>query len=232
MKALLWKDYHVSRPILVFGTVLMLVPYLIVGIAEFVSWRRYGGAVDWPHALVGCAIASLGLSVLTIAAIAGNAFAGERVDRSAEFLGALPVSHARIVASKLCVALAAVVALWLVNIAASYGLAPWLACVSQPEMMGNLPQMRANAFPTLAVISVLTFGAGWLASALLSSAAISVGLALAAPAVLAVGLALIAELFGLRWEGAVDAAYGIICVVLGLAALGAGSIYYVSRVEP
>lgn len=222
MKALLWKDYHVSRPIFIFGTVLMLVPYLIVGIAELVSWRRDGGSVRWIPALMYCAFASLGLSILTIAAIAGNAFAGERVDRSAEFLGCLPVSHARIVLSKLSVALAAALALWLVNLAVWYGLAPLAEVWPKP----------AADILLLAAITGLTFGSGWLASAMLNSAAISVGLALAAPATLGAVLGIIADLSTRPWADGFHTAYLVLCVVLGLAALALGSLYYVRRVEP
>ncbi len=231
MKALLWKDYHVSRPIFVFGAVLLMVPYLIVAIVEFLSWRRHGASMYWAQGLAACAEASLLLSTLTIAAIAGNAFAGERSDRSAEFLGYLPVSHARVVGSKLSVALAAVSVLWLVNLAVLYGLAPWIAGSSQ-HVLANVQQIRADKLPTCCGITALTFGAGWLASALLTSAAISTGLALAAPAVLAVAVATVADLYGLRWDVRVDTTFNILCVALGLVTLGLGSFCYLRRVEP
>ena len=51
-----------------------------------------------------------------LALLGGNSIAGERVDRSAEFLAYLPVSRGRILASKLLVALAAVPLIWLPNL--------------------------------------------------------------------------------------------------------------------
>jgi len=55
------------------------------------------------NALKGANVLSLGLSLMTIGMLAGNAIAGERADRSAEFNAYLPVSRQQRLASKLII---------------------------------------------------------------------------------------------------------------------------------
>ena len=60
-------------------------------------------------------IYSLIISQLAIALIGGNAIAGERADRSAEFLCSLPITRKRILASKLLISLAIILVIWLTD---------------------------------------------------------------------------------------------------------------------
>src|SRR5208282_1173833 len=121
MKWLLWKDFRVNRVVFIAALVLLIIPHALVAI---LIWR----AVKQPDpaGLFGpSSFYSLGLLQLVFALLGGNSIAGERFDRSAEFLAYLPVSRGRILASKLLVSLAAVPLVWLPNLAV---LATAVAC--------------------------------------------------------------------------------------------------------
>ncbi len=124
MKWLLWKDYRHNRLIVFTVLALLLGPHLIgLGIMFGGRWvkidTRNGQAVywtpKWEEIIGGASGYSLCISQLAAALIGGNAIAGERVDRSAEFLYSLPIRRRKLLASKLLLALAIAVAIWLLN---------------------------------------------------------------------------------------------------------------------
>ena len=102
MKWLLWREYRLTRLIRIVGAVLMVLPYvgaLVLLVAA--SWASEPPAIGGPspsRAVVlfgGGALYSILLSLLTLTFLGGNAFAGERADRSAEYLAYLPLSRLR-----------------------------------------------------------------------------------------------------------------------------------------
>jgi ABC-type transport system involved in multi-copper enzyme maturation permease subunit len=97
MSWLLWREYRLNRVILAAGAVGLLTPYvialLVVGIASMIG-ERPRDAFE-----IAC-IWSIVLSLATVAMLAGNAIAGERADRSAEFIAYLPLQRRRTLASK------------------------------------------------------------------------------------------------------------------------------------
>ena len=112
MKWLIWKDYRVNRLAFITALALMVAPHAL---AAILVWR--GVPMTCPaECFMGSSFYSLGLLQLAFALLGGNSIAGERIDRSAEFLAYLPVSRGRILASKLLVALAAVPLVWLPNL--------------------------------------------------------------------------------------------------------------------
>ncbi len=124
MRWLLWKDYRHNRLIVFTALALLLGPHLVgVGILTVGRWvktdTRNGQAVywapKWHDVLGGTSCYSLFICQLAAALIGGNAIAGERVDRSAEFLYSMPIRRSRLLASKLLLALAMAAAIWLVN---------------------------------------------------------------------------------------------------------------------
>ena len=86
MKWLLWREYRLNRWILITGAVLLLLPYLITLIVLCWPNAISTGANHIVDSLIVAAFYSLGISQLTVALLGGNAIAGERADRSAEFL--------------------------------------------------------------------------------------------------------------------------------------------------
>ena len=96
MRWLLWKDYRHNQLILGTAVVLLVVPYLLV-LARAAVWILFNGtprtAPDvwdvWGQSFAIAGIWSLVALQVTLALFGGHAIAGERTDRSAEFLGAL-----------------------------------------------------------------------------------------------------------------------------------------------
>ena len=91
MNWLLWREYRRNRWILIAGATGVLLPYIIAVIFDA---NRSSGFV--------CAfVLSCVFSQMTVALLAGNAVAGERADRSAEFIAYLPWRRSSTFASKL-----------------------------------------------------------------------------------------------------------------------------------
>lgn len=174
---------------------------------------------------------SLGLSAFVAALAGGNAIAGERADRSAEFLATLPVSRARILAPKVTLASLALLAFWLIDLLALY-LTVASAQVDE-EACRNLRGTIRTVVPLFGVSAVLAFGAGWLFSALRASPAIATALAMIAPVALAmVSEAFIEALGAPPIEGRLWSTYVACGPPLGVAAFVAGTLHYLRRVEP
>jgi len=101
MKWLVWKDYRLSRPVLVTVLLLWLGPQLfglIIAAHESetpIELQHLGGG------MVGASMFTIVLSQFTLAIIGGYIIACERESRSAEFLAYLPVSRFRILTSKM-----------------------------------------------------------------------------------------------------------------------------------
>ena len=107
MNSLLWREYRLNRWILVFCAAAILVSYLL---GFLLNHYALDDGDD-----IGAA-ATFMLSLLTVALLAGNAIAGERADRSAEFIAYLPLRRSSTLASKLFLHLIAIVVLSAVNL--------------------------------------------------------------------------------------------------------------------
>ena len=224
MKALLWKDYRHNRQILVGLAIMLLIPYLFLMGAELGTRLWYVDASEnWTELFRMASIASLLLTVLAIGFLGGNAIAGERVDRSAEFVAYLPISRRPAVASKAIVAIGASLAFWLVNAS--------VACVTS-WMIDDLPLnlvLEGVLFTTTG--AVLIFGASWLFSSFMSSPPIATIMGLATVVVYGLTMTLIDQARGLDTPRT-DPLYFVLCVVLGGVCFVAGVICYVRRIEP
>jgi ABC-type transport system involved in multi-copper enzyme maturation permease subunit len=93
MNWLLWREYRLNRWILITGAAAIALSAAIGFLA--VSFKIDEELNEFGAALV------LVWSFLTVALLAGNAFAGERADRSTEFIDYLPLERSRRLASKL-----------------------------------------------------------------------------------------------------------------------------------
>ena len=224
MKWLLWREYRLNRPILIAGTALLLAPQVI---AAIILWRRppIPASSDFPYSIFGgAAIYSIILSQLTVLLLGGNAIAGERADRSAEYMAYLPVSRRRRLASKLSLVLSAVVGIWVYNllILAVFWRPAWQCEVS--EMLG-----------CTAITGLAFFGVGWIISSLQSSPTYAVGGALITPLLVFLSLHTIGWQSGLRsrdFDRFVALGYDAICLSLGVVCFAIGTWYYLRRIEP
>lgn len=229
MKSLLWKDYRINRLLLIFGFAVCVGPW-IVSIARHIQLNMRGEGVWWgPEPWVTTFGFSLGLSLFTFAMLGGNAIAAERADRSAEFLAYLPVSRWMILAGKSLIALTPAAAIWMVNLAFLFWVAPRLAeGVSAAEMVRR-PEVR-EFLVILGVTSVLLFGAGWFWSSVLTSHGLATGMSFFTLA--AVAMAFIGLEFGCGLEGFLERWFVSACLVVGIGGYIVGSAYYLRRLEP
>ncbi|HUU85679.1 MAG TPA: hypothetical protein VM243_19445 [Phycisphaerae bacterium] len=228
MKALLWKDCRVNGLVLIVGAVLVVGPFLIAVPVNFYSERVFGALPrPWPQQLTTIGLASLSFSLLTMVMLGGNAIAGERADRSAEFLAYLPPSRRAIITSKAVLAIGAGLAVWLVNLGVIYVLAPRTARIPE-ELAMHLGDVQGDTLVFLAALSVYLFGSAWLGSCLVASPAIATGLGFVPPFITG---CLLLYFLGPEHPD-IDAWYYTLAVTLGVLFFVAGVAYYVRRVEP
>lgn len=220
LRALLWKDYRVHRPVLILGVVLLVLPY--VGGALMILLAERGSRDTWITAetVAGMSFASLVFSLVTMLGLAGHAFAAEREDRASEFLSCLPAPRWMTLGSKVVLMTATVLSLVLFNLVPLIAVRPHLSGPADNEVLWMLA-------PT----GSLLFGAAWLASAGLRRSALASACGLAAPIIVVAGL----QGFQITWAPAsfeLGAAYQGICLGLGIAGLVAGCVVYLVRFEP
>lgn len=232
MKWLYWKEWRQNRVVIIALAVLLVVPYVFsfIGIGIEMHREHYSSVIARQY-LINAAMYSLGICQLALALIGGNAIAGERSDRSAEFQAYLPLSRRKILGSKLLMVLTVFGIIWLVN--------PTVICFLRPW---NL-QMRGyqDGFwiaLNLAVTGLLLFGIAWLFSSFLTSPTFSVAAGIVAPLILGGLLAYITHLFIQERFGAPVAeafmalSYLSLSVLTAIVSFGLGCWLYLRRVEP
>ena len=164
---------------------------------------------------------------LAFALLGGNSIAGERIDRSAEFLAYLPVSRGRILTSKLLVALAAVPLVWLPNLAVLVIAWPFSTNISPPAFY------IAVTLGTIAITGLTFFCVAWLFSCMLQSPTFSVCAGLIVPLLVVTGIVWVIYLLGLpHRDDVVLGCYWGLCLVISAASFSTGTLYYLHRVEP
>jgi ABC-type transport system involved in multi-copper enzyme maturation permease subunit len=228
MRALIWKEFRLCWPILLVGCALLALPYaaVLTNGSGFTRdfWRRMGS---------GGFFASVSTVVLTLILLGGNAIAGERNDRSAEFMAYLPVSRARNLVSKLvwpmmAVLFAIAVNLIAASIAVAFGDAPYRYPLSTAVTDGSLLWV-AN-------LGGLCFSVAWLGSALLRSPTFAVAGGILAPVIVSFATMLIAKCFPPPQVRHPDQiVWSMLAIVVPLIACScffAGCRIYLRRVEP
>ena len=225
MKTLLWREFHWNRLILVMGAAILVLPYLFVLIVGL--WPRAGGSQLDRESFAAAAYASFVLSHLTIAFLGGNAFAGERADRSAQFLAYLPVSRKDRLLSKVGLTAIVVAVIVFVNLFVfriAYGRFPWEVGKAE-DLVGVMRNVVSTGF--------VMFGVGWLISSFGTSPTLAVCGGIGVPMAIAIGLHLVIETYQIR-EGveSVFAWYAVICGILGVLGFALGTWLFLKRVEP
>jgi ABC-type transport system involved in multi-copper enzyme maturation permease subunit len=227
MKWLLWKEYRVQRLVLIVGAVLLVLPYLFV-LGLFRLSPEAGSLAAWCMGLLVAAAYSVGISQLTMALLGGNAIAGERADRSAEFVAYLPLTRARILAAKLTVALLAVAAIWLPNL-----LIVGLTSMGLGDLVGKsfFIQLVGRVAAGTAATGLILFCVGWCLSSMLQSPTFAVCGGLFAPVLIITTILLVGWPLEMP-EEAVHPWYLGSSFVLAPVCFVAGTWYYLRRVEP
>ena len=228
MKWLLWKDYRQNRPIVVAAVLFLLTPHLVALSASLAYRSDYRPVLlEWKGNFALASVFSLVISQLAIAVIGGNAIAGERVDRSAEFLASLPVSRGRIVTSKLLLALAIIAVIWLSDASVM------LCLAGNSPQSGPDPQEAMDILKLTAITASVFFSVAWLLSSFLTSPTIPVCGGLFTPVLVWLGSCYVDYLFELHVGGeALGRLYCLACLILAPVCFAIGTWHYLRRVEP
>jgi ABC-type transport system involved in multi-copper enzyme maturation permease subunit len=229
MNWLLWKDYRINRLIVFTGLVLLLVPHLI-GLYATCREAVVGHlkANDWMKNLGVSCLASLAVSQLTVTLLGGNAIAGERVDRSAEFLASLPFTRKKILASKLLLSLIVTAVIWFNAVILIYLF--WkMGGFDKPDYVHAVVRGGIN----FVVTSLTFFCVAWFLSELISSPAIATCGGLIAPLLVLGGIFFITYLFEIQLIGnTAELCYRTICLMIAPVSFAVGTWRYLCRVEP
>ncbi len=230
MRTLIWKEFRLCWPILLVGLALLALPFgFLWSLGELGK-----NSAEVAEAYSSAAVIGLALQVITLALLGGNAIAGERNDRSSEFLAYLPVSRANNLVSKL---------VWPV-VAAVLAIGVMATIASVSVVLGGgtfevfrMENARANGmFLGIAIVGGLCFSVAWLGSALLRSPTFAVAGGILAPAVIFFATILIAKFVPppqVRYPDRV--VWSILFFVVPLIACScffAGCRIYLRRVEP
>jgi ABC-type transport system involved in multi-copper enzyme maturation permease subunit len=233
MNWLFWKEYRQNRVVVITLLLTLIVPHAFGLYAIIYDWHRnsWQSLPRWQETLCGASIYSLGLSQLALALIGGNAIAGERADRSAEFQAYLPLSREKILAGKLLLVLAIVAVIWSIN--------PLIVWSTMSSWGGRPPIPSMSTFMiNTAITGLVFFCAAWFFSQFLRSPTFSFAAGLATPAVIISLMAYGAYLILDKHESdkVVESMLqtGYVCVSLAVAvfSFGIGTWLYLRRVEP
>lgn len=230
LKALIWKDLRINRLPLLIGAFVLLVPYIVVGVAvtHMPLWQEATAASAWAVLLATACHFSVMCSQPTLAILSGHIIAVERGDRSAEFLCYLPPSRAMVLISKAVVLAGEFIVIWGLNLL-MYAIALWLS--PESEAARDLTSHLAS-LPRFAGIGLLAAGAGWCASANVENSGPAVALGLAAPAVLFGMLQSMNSAFNTPDDLAFASVYFTLCPILAVVFFAIGTFSYIRRVGP
>jgi ABC-type transport system involved in multi-copper enzyme maturation permease subunit len=234
MKWLLWREYRLNRLILVTEVVLLLLPYLFVLVA--LPWANVPAnqAAGYIAAAFGvAAVYSLTIAQLTVALLGGNAIAGERADRSAEFIAYLPLPRTRRLICKLVLAFCATVLIWGLNL-------PVLLILWSlfPDELALRIDNAGYIVAYIAITGLTFYGVSWLISSFQSSPTFAVCGGLIVPLLVVSGLSAVTAIASLFIENPgyadrfIAIGYLIICAAFAIACFATGTWYYLKRIEP
>jgi ABC-type transport system involved in multi-copper enzyme maturation permease subunit len=233
MRALLAKDWRLCRTMMFGLMALGAACYLVSGGIVLYS----GASIDVGNVLE--ALGALALIACYVAspvscAFGGAALAGERIDRTADFVGLLPVTRRQIVLSKwlvssamlgLCVAFHLVILFLAFSVAIHRGSFAY-------DSLDNPNRWVVESMVESAVwigCTVSFFGIAWLFTSFFRSAAISAAISFGATIFVTASLA-----YRMPHYDPLEQVLklGLVPMLVGLTALIAGTFYYVGRIEP
>ncbi len=226
MRWLVWKEYRQNR-LIVFAMLFLLVAPYAIGFSAFFTWRVYSPSQEllFRGCLSAAGAYSLALSQLIMALIGGNAIAGERAERSAEFQAYLPIPRGKILAAKLLLVLVMVAVIWVPNALVLGGASDTIVSEVGDEGIGKM-------LGCVAIVGLTMFSAAWLLSSTLSSPTFPVLAGLFAPVLVVWGILAIAELRKLPETPLIAFWFPTICLPLAPICFVIGTWLYLRRVEP
>lgn len=226
MNAVLWKDYRVNRVVLIVGLVLLLGPPIVGVAGNLIIQARHQTTINWFDVIVQTGTIAMICSLITMTLLGGNAFAGERADRSAEFMAYLPPTRKRKLASKVMLALGSAVIILGAILLICYALAP---AVGEPTVHST--RMRNDIMSTFLPVAALMLAVSWCGSSFLSSPTYAVGIGFVTPWLLFLILALLEYCVGIE-DFSIGLWFSRIAILWTLLAFFAGCGIYLRRVEP
>jgi ABC-type transport system involved in multi-copper enzyme maturation permease subunit len=234
MNWLFWKEYRQNR-IIVFALLFLLILPHLCGLYAITS-RIHSHPEDvgiWKPITFVATLYSFAISQIGLALIGGNAIAGERVDRSAEFLAYLPLTKQKILSGKLLMALSIAGIIWLTNPPLIWG----LLCSSDRREFGMDAPIILEVMTNIAITGLIFFCVSWLLSSIFISPTFSIVGGLVFPLILWSLIMYTAYLIcGDQWHPpvmkAMEYSYQGLCVALAPICFGLGTWLYLRRVEP
>lgn len=177
MKALLWKDWRLVRPLLLAAMILYFLPMLIGGVWILMpsTSSRPIGVVDWLDTIAGGFMVGLIVSSLAAPIFGAVMFARERRERTADLVGTMPTARHRVVISKAIMLACLFAAPWAITLLGG-GAFEWFAIEKAGQSLSAVLQSGWPPFMTVFAIQALAIGSGWLFSTLMDSETIAAGL--------------------------------------------------------
>jgi hypothetical protein len=172
----------------------------------------------------GGAAFSAVLTVLIAAAFGGTAIAAERADRTADFLGLMPVTRMQVVLSKWFASFC-MLGVWLLF----QGAVAWVAVRALSKYSPDNHQDILNAVGLFAALALCTFGVAWLFGSFTRSGPISACLGIAATAI---ACFLPEAVDHQHRPGELQLWTAATVAMIGMCGLLAGTVIYLRRIAP
>jgi ABC-type transport system involved in multi-copper enzyme maturation permease subunit len=179
MKALLWKDWRLARPMLIAAFALYCTPIIVGGVWVILSpTERPHTTQDW---LGNCAAGlcfGLVVSLLATPLFGSVMFARERRDRTVEMVAAMPVPRTRTVFSKSIVVLLISAIPWLATTVGLWIIFEFEQWSSVQPKLTDVPTDRESVLGVLMLLNcaAMAVGSGWFFSSMLNKDTIAAGL--------------------------------------------------------
>jgi ABC-type transport system involved in multi-copper enzyme maturation permease subunit len=222
---LTWREWRRDRPIVL--SIVAIVPTIaLLIVAQNMRDIRGDFTGNALRMFLEMAVHfALMLGVVFVPVLAAHAVAGERADRSARFVAALPVTRLCRLTAKVATLLGLVLLLWVPFLV-------WL--VFQPPTFSPGP---SGYFGMAVTLTLLTTALAWLLAAWLDTVVVAAGAAIFVP--LAVWL-LLSTLRQIEWEDRKaffelwirpDYAPSLLTLLVAAACFAAGTAIYLQRTE-
>ncbi|NLX12504.1 MAG: ABC transporter permease subunit [Phycisphaerales bacterium] len=235
MTTLLWKEYRQNLRFLIGAGIIVLIPYILAflyGLSYYLLYSHTAHTNRWFYDLLMAPSAiSLILSIVITGFVAANMFAGERVDRSAEFVAYLPIKRRTALVSKFIYAAGVSLIACMIN----YAVFTFTLLMLEPA--SSRREVDLASIVCYAVSAILIFGVSWLVSAIQKSPVIAGIAGLATVTCIAFTMRFIIEpLPGIGASQSREARifwwYFGLSLGIGLLSFIAGCICYLHQVEP
>lgn len=229
MRALVAKDLRMSRLPMLGLLIVGACAYLVAFAKAIANWSDNSNHRATAAMLYFCsaALVAIGLTSLLASVFGGVAIAGERSERSSDFLGLLPVTRRQIVLSKLTAS-----ALILCGCTVLHGTIALLLIL--------LAGAKLSPFPWWVIATYLAwwlgftmsfFGVGWFFSCFSNSGPISACASIAITVITAAVVDIAISIHAPS-DAEMNAIFTAIAFSIGIISVIAGTFYYLKRVAP